>query len=257
MKNYNALVCGASEGIGRATAIKLAENGFCITIVSRSEDKLKTLINELKSISNLNHNFKALNLNDPDAVSGMAKDISTERNYSVIINNNAGPKAGKLYDATPEELINGFTGHIVSAHIIMQNLLQGMIDSGYGRIINIISTSVKAPIPGLGVSNTVRGAMANWAKTLSIELGEHGITVNNVLPGFTSTGRLDSLITGKADKASKSQQEIIETMQQSIPLGRFASPEETAGVIAFLASESAAYLNGINVPVDGGRLQSL
>jgi 3-oxoacyl-[acyl-carrier protein] reductase len=257
MKNYNALVCGASEGIGRATAIKLAENGFCITIVSRSEDKLKTLINELKSISNLNHNFKALNLNDPDAVSGMAKDISTERNYSVIINNNAGPKAGKLYDATPEELINGFTGHIVSAHIIMQNLLQGMIDSGYGRIINIISTSVKAPIPGLGVSNTVRGAMANWAKTLSIELGEHGITVNNLLPGFTSTGRLDSLITGKADKASKSQQEIIETMQQSIPLGRFASPEETAGVIAFLASESAAYLNGINVPVDGGRLQSL
>jgi 3-oxoacyl-[acyl-carrier protein] reductase len=256
-KIYNALVCGASEGIGKQTAIKLAQAGFRVTLISRSPDKLERFAEELNKINDLGHDFRPVDLSHIKAVMQVSEEIASDRDYSVIVNNNAGPKAGPLAKASAEEILEGITGHVVAAHILMQALLEGMIRSGYGRIINIISTSVKAPIAGLGVSNTVRGAMANWAKTLSSELGGHGITVNNVLPGFTATGRLDSLIEGKADKQGKSTDKIVSQMQSGIPLGRFAKPEETAEAIAFLASPQAAYINGINLPVDGGRLMSL
>jgi len=139
----------------------------------------------------------------------------------------------------------------------VQAVLPGMKRAGYGRIINIISTSVKQPIPGLGVSNTIRGAVANWAKTLAGELGPFGITVNNVLPGATCTARLDALIEGKAKKAGVTVAEIGEQMKAAIPARRFAQPEELACAVAFLASPSAGYINGINLPVDGGRTSCL
>ena len=132
-----------------------------------------------------------------------------------------------------------------------------MKSEGYGRIINVISTSVKAPIPGLGVSNTIRAAVANWAKTLSIELGSYGITVNNVLPGYTNTKRLKSLITKKAESQGKTEEEIADAMKSGVPAARFGTANEVANAIAFLCTPAASYINGINVPVDGGRTKSL
>ncbi|GAB5465266.1 MAG: SDR family oxidoreductase [Candidatus Kapaibacteriales bacterium] len=256
--NYNALVCGASEGIGYHTAKELAEMGFSVTVLSRTESKLVSLTRELKKIDeNAEHDYLATNLDGSEKLDSAIEELSKKRDYSVIINNNAGPKAGPLAEANTSELIDGFNSHIISAHILLRHLLPGMKRSGYGRIVNVISTSVKAPIAGLGVSNTIRGAMGNWAKTLATELGPFGITVNNVLPGFTATGRLESLIKGKSLKQDATIAEIENQMKSTIPLRRFAEPEETAAAIGFLVSKSAAYINGINIPVDGGRLQSL
>jgi 3-oxoacyl-[acyl-carrier protein] reductase len=141
--------------------------------------------------------------------------------------------------------------------VLLQAVLPGMKASGYGRIVNVISTSVKEPIRNLGVSNTIRGATASWAKTLAGELGAFGITVNNVLPGYTQTQRLEQILNDRTKATGKSSAEIEQAMLATVPVGRFAKPAEIAAAIAFLASPAAAYINGINVPVDGGRMQSL
>jgi 3-oxoacyl-[acyl-carrier protein] reductase len=150
-----------------------------------------------------------------------------------------------------------FAQHVGSAHTTTRLVLPGMREAGYGRVINIISTSVKQPIPGLGVSNTVRGAMASWAKTLSAEVAKDGITVNNVLPGATRTERLEQLIAGKASRAGATPEAVAAAMEAEIPAGRFADPSEVAQAVVFLASPEAAYITGINLPVDGGRTASL
>ena len=147
--------------------------------------------------------------------------------------------------------------HLINNHILVQHVVEGMKKEGFGRIVNIISTSVKSPIPGLGVSYTIRAAVANWAKTLSFELAEHGITVNNVLPGFTNTNRLKTLIETKSKTLNKSVEEITKKMISSVPANRFGEAAEVADAIAFLCSQSAGYINGINLPVDGGRTTSL
>jgi 3-oxoacyl-[acyl-carrier protein] reductase len=139
----------------------------------------------------------------------------------------------------------------------VQKLSPGMKEKKFGRIVNVISTSVKIPISGLGVSNTVRGAVASWAKTLSLELAPFGVTVNNVLPGFTETERLFSLIRSKAEKEGKSEEEVARSMKMEAPAGRFGTPEEIASLVAFLATPAAAYINGTSIPVDGGRTGSI
>lgn len=257
IRGTEALVCGASEGIGKATALNLATKGFRVTILSRSAEKLLVLKQKLDEVNGLDNRYIAVDLSNTSELKKSIEQLGATTDISVVINNNAGPKAGPLWQASPEELLNGFTSHVIAAQTILRILLPGMKRSGYGRIVNIISTSVKAPIAGLGVSNTIRGAMANWSKTLATELGPEGITVNNVLPGFTSTGRLNNLIQGKSDKQNKSEAEIISDMQKTIPIGRFAKPEETAAAIAFLVSPEASYISGINLPVDGGRTSSL
>ena len=168
-----------------------------------------------------------------------------------------GPAGGPITEANTESFENAFKMHLINNQILVQSVIPGMIKEGYGRIVNIISTSVKAPIAGLGVSNTIRAAVANWAKTLSLELGEHGITVNNILPGFTNTNRLKSIIAKKSEKQGISENEVIKTMMKSIPANRFGEAQETANAVAFLCSPAAAYINGINLPVDGGRTASL
>ena len=185
------------------------------------------------------------------------KFINNNHGFHILVNNTGGPRSGNILTASLEEFENAFVQHLKCNHVLAQATIPFMKDEGFGRIINIISTSVKEPIPGLGVSNTIRGAVGNWSKTLSHEVAPYSITVNNVLPGFTETERLTEIIEIKAKGADTSVEEMTEIMKNHTPAKRFAKPEETASVITFLASEAASYVNGINVPVDGGRTKSL
>jgi 3-oxoacyl-[acyl-carrier protein] reductase len=256
LKNKNALVCGSTQGIGKATAIALANEGVKVTLVARDRDKLKAVMKELSN-SEI-HSFIVADFSNPrDLQEKVIKFIDENQGFHILVNNTGGPRSGEILTASLEEFDNAFTMHLKCNHILAQATVPFMKEAGFGRIINVISTSVKEPIPGLGVSNTIRGAVGNWSKTLSIELGEFGITVNNVLPGFTDTIRLSEIIKIKASNEGETIEEMTAIMKNYSPAKRFAKPEETANVITFLASEAASYVNGINLPVDGGRTKSL
>jgi 3-oxoacyl-[acyl-carrier protein] reductase len=256
LKNKNALVCGSTQGIGKATAIALANEGAHVTLVARNRDKLKQVLAELPN--NEKHSFIVADFTNPrDLQEKIIKFIDENHGFHILINNTGGPRSGAILSASLDEFDNAFTMHLKCNHILAQATVPFMKTEGFGRIINIISTSVKEPIPGLGVSNTIRGAVGNWSKTLSVELGAFGITVNNVLPGFTDTERLAEIIKIKATIEGTTIEEMTEIMKNYSPAKRFALPEETANVITFLASEVSSYVNGINVPVDGGRTKSL
>ena len=258
LEGLNALVCGSTSGIGRAAAIELAELGANITLFGRNIEKLEALILQL-SVSDLQkHNHLVGDFNHPDEIKHIiSENIDIGEPLHILINNSGGPKGGPIIDADISEFNTTFQRHLVCNHILAQALVPGMKSAGYGRIINIISTSVKEPIKGLGVSNTIRGAVASWAKTLSAEITEFGITVNNILPGFTDTERLSSLIKSKAAASGNSEQEIADGMLAQVPAGRFGKPEETAKAIAFLSSPAAGYINGVSLAVDGGRLSCI
>lgn len=246
-----ALVCGSTAGIGKAIAKELAEMGASVILMARNEDKLKASVLEMNAERNQNHSYLVADFSDVESVKHAVSSIKKQVN--VLINNTGGPPGGPIEEAELEEFSAAFQMHLLCNHVLVQGVKQGMVDSGYGRIINIISTSVKIPLNGLGVSNTIRGAVANWSKTMANELGVYGITVNNVLPGATATERLSAIIENKATKTGKSKAEIEKQFQDAVPLKRVAQPEEIAAAAAFLASPAASYINGINVPVDGGR----
>lgn len=255
LNNKNALVCGSTQGIGKATAMALAKEGAKVTLVARNRDKLKQVLSELPNSEN--HSFIVADFsNQRDLQEKIIKFIDENHGFHIIINNTGGPRSGAILSASLEEFDNAFTMHLKCNHILAQATVPFMKEAGFGRIINVISTSVKEPIPGLGVSNTIRGAVGNWSKTLSVEVGAFGITVNNVLPGFTDTERLSEIIKIKSKIEGTTIEEMTEIMKNYSPARRFALPEETASVITFLASEAAGYVNGINVPVDGGRTKS-
>jgi 3-oxoacyl-[acyl-carrier protein] reductase len=256
LKNKNALLCGSTAGIGKASAFELASLGASITLIARNEEKLKKVLSELPSEDGQKHNYLVADFSDPDSLRGiLSKGIT--KNYHILLNNTGGPKGGPIFNAECSEFESAFQQHLICNHILVQAIVSGMKEENYGRIINIISTSVKQPIEGLGVSNTIRGAVASWSKTLASELGPFGITVNNVLPGATATERLDQIMVNIAKKIGKSPEEAGEFMKSIVPTRRFAQPEEIAYAVAFLASEAAGYINGINLPVDGGRTKSL
>ncbi|WP_109299850.1 SDR family oxidoreductase [Aquimarina sp. AU474] len=255
LTHKNALVCGSTQGIGKASAIQLATLGANVTLVARNEEKLNDVLSELPTDQGQSHTYVVADFLDPEKL--QQKISRTNHIYHILINNTGGPAAGPVFGATLDEFERAFTQHLKCNHVLVQSVVPGMKTEGYGRIINVISTSVKQPLNGLGVSNTIRGAVGNWSKTLANELGAYGITVNNVLPGATATERLNEIINNKAKKTGKSVEEISETMMNEVPAKRFAKPEEIANAIAFLASEAASYINGINVPVDGGRTKSL
>ncbi len=255
LKNKNAIVCGSTQGIGEASAIELAKLGANITLIARNESKLLDVLNELDKSQGQTHSFIAIDFRDSNKLKEEVNLLKA--NYHILINNTGGPAAGPITDANTSSFEEAFRMHLINNQILVQKVVEGMKKEGYGRIVNIISTSVKAPIAGLGVSNTIRAAVANWAKTLSVELGVYGITVNNVLPGFTNTNRLKSLIAKKAEIQGKSENEIASIMKSQVPAGRFGEANEVANAVAFLCSPAASYINGINIPVDGGRTKSL
>lgn len=261
LKGKNAFVGGSSKGIGKAVAFELARLGANITLVGREEPGLMQCLIDLSFIgtSEQRHDYVAVDFSDPDKVKTAVERHMKKSNktYQILVNNTGGPAAGKIKDADEKDFIKAFESHLICNHMLTKLFLEGMKKSGYGRIINIISTSVKQPLPNLGVSNTIRWAVAGWAKTMANELGEYGITVNNVLPGATETDRLHALVKSKSEKMNISVEAVREEMLKEIPMKRFAKAEEVANAVAFLASPAAAYINGINVPVDGGRTGSL
>jgi len=252
------LVCGSTQGIGRACARVLAELGCSITLMARNEQALEAVARELPRSAGQSHDFISADFSDPAAVTRAITDkVAISPPFHILINNTGGPPGGRAIDAEPQAYEAAFRAHVIANQILARAVVPGMIEAKYGRIINIISTSVKAPIANLGVSNTIRGAVAQWAKTLANELGPHGITVNNVLPGYTDTERLRALMQSRAKAAGVSESQIAEEWRKTIPAGRFGRPEEIAAAVAFLASPAAGYVNGINLPVDGGRTPGL
>lgn len=254
----HALVCGASEGIGRAAARELATLGADVTVLARREEVLAEVAAALPRTHDAQrHGWLAADMDDGDTLRRKVQALVAGARVQILVNNSAGPPPGAAATAAPEDYLRTFQRHVIGGQILLQALLDGMKEAAYGRIVNVISTSVREPIANLGVSNTVRGAVASWAKTLASELGPHGITVNSVLPGFTQTGRLASLIAGNAQRSGRSEDDIAAGMLAAVPAGRFGKPEETAAAIAFLCSPAAAYINGVTLAVDGGRTRAL
>jgi 3-oxoacyl-[acyl-carrier protein] reductase len=255
LEDRHAVVCGSTQGIGRACAIEMARFGATVTLMARHPEGLQKVLSELPRDRGQNHTTIQADFSDWKAVQNLAHEhVARVGAVHILVNNTGGPPAGPVFEANPEGFLKAMTQHVLCNQVLAQAVATGMRDVNYGRIINIISTSVIMPIKGLGVSNTIRAAVANWARTLASELGPFGITVNNVLPGYTRTTRLDSLIKGRASRAGLGVDEVERDMMATIPARRFGTAEEIAAVVAFLASPAAAYVNGVNLPVDGGRL---
>ncbi len=254
----NAIVCGSTQGIGKAIAMEFAACCANVILIARNEDSLRKVLRELPKTKTQNHNFIVADFSDPESLKTKLTNFVTENPpVHILVNNTGGPKGGEIHKADTSEFENAFKNHLICNQILIQAVCEGMKKEKYGRIINIISTSVKQPIRYLGVSNTIRAAVANWAKTLSVELAPYGITVNNILPGATKTERLYGLFETRSKASGKTVDEVKTEWMSEIPAGRFAEPEELAYAAAFLASPMAGYINGINLPIDGGRLNCL
>jgi 3-oxoacyl-[acyl-carrier protein] reductase len=253
--NKHAIICGSTDGIGKATALLMAERGATVTLLARNKEKLSATLSELSTNDGQTHFSLCADFNNPDQlkekITGHMKVIVGHAH--ILVNNSGGPKGGALIDAVENEFRQAFERLLICNQILAKAVFPGMKELGSGRIINIISTSVRQVIPGLGVSNTIRGAVAQWAKTLALELGEFGITVNNVLPGYTNTARLQSLADLKAKSLGVTPEEINEMWKNNTSMRRVGEPEEVASAVAFLASDAASYINGHDISVDGGR----
>lgn len=256
LEGKTALICGASRGIGAATARIMAKAGANVILASRSEGQLNSMLDELSHLGNGHHQVLVLDLEDIEGIAECVQPLLDDGPIHILVNNAGGPPGGPLLNASVDELAQPFTRHLHASHTLVKLLTPGMITADYGRIIQIVSTSVREPIPNLGVSNTLRGAMASWAKSLSREL-HPSITINNVLPGFTDTERLGSLAQSIHERTGQSIEAIHDGWMSQVPIERLIDPLETASVIAFLASPAAGAIRGVSLPVDGGRLRSI
>ncbi|MBS1512664.1 MAG: SDR family oxidoreductase [Bacteroidetes bacterium] len=257
LSGKTALVCGSTQGLGYASAAELALLGCNVVLMARNEEKLKEVVQTLSRNAKQHHQYLVADFNDTVVVKKVIDAFVREHTVHILINNTGGPAGGPALTATAEAFLQAFNNHLINNHHLVQAVVPGMKAAGFGRIVNIISTSVKVPIPGLGVSNTTRGAVASWAKTLATELAPFGITVNNVLPGFTQTSRADYVIQKKATDTGSTAAAVLEELVAEIPAGRIGQPGEFGAAVAFLCSPAAAYITGINLPVDGGRLGCL
>ena len=257
LSGKHALVCGGSDGIGRAAAIELAQLGANVTLLARREDVLREAVAALPTHDTQRHGFLVADVSQRQALGDAVSALASDRPVHVLVDNAGGPPGGAAHAAGIDAYLDAFNRHLLANHTLLQAVLPGMRAARWGRIVNVISTSVYEPIPNLGVSNTIRGAVASWAKTLSRELGADGITVNNVLPGYTRTQRLDQILGDRSTATGKTQEEVAGGMLASVPVGRFAEAGEIGGVIAFLCTPAAAYVNGQSLAVDGGRMQSI
>lgn len=249
----NALVGGSSRGIGLAAAEEIALLGANVTLAARDAAALAAVVGQLDQRLGQQHDFLQVDFNDTADLRKKIRVLTAIKTIHILVNNTGGPPAGPITAAEADAFEQAFRQHVIANQLLTLAVLPGMRREGYGRIINVISTSVKAPLPNLGVSNTIRAAVANWAKTMANELGPDGITVNNVLPGATLTDRLRDMVRQQSATSDQSELQVMENMLAHIPLRRFADPHDVGAAIAFLASPAAAYITGINLTVDGGR----
>ena len=267
LSGRTAFVGGASQGIGRACAIALASAGASVIVAGRNDEGLQKVLAELPGCAGnaggadgagdsakQEHGVCCVDYADWRAVQAAVDGLAARRTVHIVVHNTGGPAAGFAVDAEPTDYAKAFEMHVMTGQALVRAFAPGMRAAGYGRIINITSTSVVTPIKGLGVSNTIRAAVANWSRSLAQELSAFGITANTVLPGFTDTARLQSLFKGKASRSGNSVDEVTKAAIASIPAGRLGSPEEIAAAVLFLASPAASYVSGVNLPVDGARL---
>lgn len=257
LQHKTAVVCGSSQGIGLASAIELSRLGASCVLMARNEASLKNAVQQLDTSMGQHHSYLVANFDEAGTVKTVIEKYVAENTVHILVNNSGGPAGGPVTEAREADFIDTFNRHLVCNHILAKAVVPGMKKEGYGRIINIISTSVKIPLPNLGVSNTIRGAVASWAKTMANELGQFNITVNNVLPGATRTQRLESIVSNNASKKNISVEDVEKEMLKEIPMKRFGEAGELANVVAFLASPAASYVNGVSIPVDGGRTGSI
>jgi 3-oxoacyl-[acyl-carrier protein] reductase len=257
LEDRHAIVCGSTQGIGFAIAEELSLLGASCTLIARNENALEEAVQQLDIALRQQHGYLVADFTKPAELKKLVNEHVAHNPVHILINNTGGPPAGPIIEANEEDFINTFNQHLICNHILTQAVIPSMKEAGFGRIINIISTSVKIPLKNLGVSNTIRGAVASWAKTMANELGQFNITVNNVLPGFTATQRLSAIIESTA-KGNNTGKELVEKkMAEEVPMKRFADASEVAAVAAFLASPAASYVNGVSIPVDGGRTGSI
>jgi 3-oxoacyl-[acyl-carrier protein] reductase len=257
LEEKNAIICGSTQGIGLAIAEELAVLGANCILIARNEEALQNAVLKLDTQLRQQHGYLVADFSKPDVLKKVIEEYVSNNTVHILINNSGGPAAGPIIDATEEAFLNTFNQHLICNHILTQAVVPSMKKEGYGRIVNIISTSVKIPLKNLGVSNTIRGAVASWAKSMANELGQFNITVNNVLPGFTATKRLSTLIDNIAKKGNTVVDIVEQNMMDEVPMKRFADAGEIASVAAFLASPAASYVNGVSIPVDGGRTGSI
>lgn len=253
----HALVCGASEGIGRAAAHELALLGADVTLVARREALLRDAAASLPTRGAQAHGWLVADMRELDALDAHVRAVAAGKPVHVLVNNTGGPPGGPAHAASLDAYRDAFAQHVLAGQTLVAAVADGMRSAAWGRIVNVVSTSVREPIPNLGVSNTVRGAVASWAKTLSRELAPHGITVNNVLPGYTKTARLAQILADRSRSSGQTEDEVADGMRRTVPAGRFAEAGEVAAAIAFLCSPAAGYINGVSLAVDGGRMQSI
>lgn len=258
LKGKRAVVCGSTQGLGLAAATEIALLGAEVVLMSRNEENLQQAVNSLSILHRQEHSYLVADFQNPDEVKNKIENfLSAGKDVHILVNNTGGPPPGNTKDATTDDFLAAFNAHLICNQLLAQAIIPSMKRSGYGRIVNIISTSVREPIPGLAVSNTIRGAVAAWAKTLANEVGEFGITVNNVLPGYTKTARYKSLVENKMENWDKTEDEVEKILTGNIPLKRIGTPAEFGAVVAFLCSPSASYITGVSLPIDGGKISGI
>ena len=257
LKDKKALIGGSSKGLGYAVAKQLAVCGAKVTLVSRNEALLKKNIIELNKITDIEHNYLLVDYNHPEKYKQIIEGFFQKNRIDILVNNTQGPPAGDVFSVNENDYQKSFDLLFKNTINTTNSAIKGMKENNWGRIINMTSVSVKEPLAYLALSNTIRSAVTSWGKTLSIESGKHNITVNNILTGFFNTQRLNQLNSEKAKKFNVSNEEVFDKMSEMVPLKRIGKPEEFGYLVAFLSSEYADYINGTNIPIDGGLLKSM
>ena len=253
IKGKNAIVCASSQGLGKSAAVDLAKEGVNLTICSRNKEKINLVKNEIEEISDVKIVAIEADLSSEKDINNLYKEAKKElKTIDILINNNGGPPPSTFEELADEDWQRAFNSTMMSAIRLSKLVLPDMKKNKWGRIVNISSISVKTPVNGLFLSNSIRMGVLGWAKALSDEVAPHGITVNTVCPGTTKTERIEQILNSQSESSGKDKSELQEAMANNIPMQRIGEPTDLSALITFLASEKASYMTGLAVQVDGG-----